>query len=1113
VMMNCPTVSPELFVRTDGQPMAFLMGPTGYERHQVKNIVEAGGGVILGQPTIAYRDHVIRLLVRTEMPIKKDQDMYDYKYILHCAEKDELLPNLCDYRVTSHVPSVFQSYNPLHILLGNLKWSEVPRKLVGEKVSDIEEEEDDATRLYENEYKHHKSQKLPYSKKEQQEVVDWIVKYSAYKLLRGNLVWKRMEYLGVGRGRSWQSLRQHFLKVVITQIHTYGLSRSEVTKFKVGLGLLEEVPDSGTEFETREEAQARIKATGLKPISPKRKEMRKARESKTRSESSSSSSTSPSNVDRRRVIKGRRSKVPADKDDQTPRSSTTESVEKILPPLKRKGTEELSQDNQHIFHGKSPVKVSGVIPLTVGYHAEKSPAIVDVGQDPELELLLDQSVVPRDLGDRFPSSESEEVAGVLRKRVAPNKRKLFSDTYLDSVVEEETDVFAPSPLKKKSIGKNNLGVTLEMPSTEEFIEGLKEAALEVSNDSIAGGVTSTQNGLHIAGEEAEEQLINDEVFEDSDLNQNLVISESGGSVSAAGVQAAPAQAERSPSPPVRHSQLQPLHLGSPQQSQTVTSPRQSPQHISSHLQSESLPASPNQSDSLNLLAPDPTVDPSTYTLSQAVTDLEDMPVVEPRENTAQEDDDEPVNTADLVDALTSIGEKAPGAGMAVADDVPSNPLSNQPLPRVSNRRGRSEAAVPVPTISGVVPSMADQGQDQASIPADRNSGEQNQVYDFASDDDEAFKDPVMTGAASKHRRDDRKRKCVDTPKSGPCKRRGESSVKKGNNMKGVETHVGFSKGGELHMVVNNLPCDPSDIDSEDIELIRTGRERTDFRQFDKKNENANSDESVVDINGSDPEEDLDDNFVRSVRSREKVDVENPKPGPSKVGRNDPKGGRKKVKLKLKLITLRKENGKEKQGKAGRFVREGDYNDRFRLPYSRREEESIVQYFLCEGGYKYRKGNRVWQMMEEAGVCHGRTWQSMKQRWEKFLCRSLDKFGVTPKDLEMKDAQDGSETDEGSTEGSPANSSVRGFRSNANYYTTVEDLKILEFMVTNRRFDVGGRAMWETMESRAVLPGRSWHSIKERFRKVIIKNIRSYGLSEETIEMFSTKSRPDRLDTV
>ena len=208
--------------------------------------------------------------MRTEIPIKKDQDMYDYKYILDCAEKAKLLPNLGDYRVTSHVPSVFQSYNPLDILLGNLKWSEVPRKEVGEKVSDIEE--DDATRLYENEYRHHKSQRMPYSKKEQQGVVDWIVKYSAYKLLKGNIVWQRMEYLDVGRGRSWQSLKENFRKVVIAQIHTYGLSRSEMIKFKVGMGLLEEVLDSGTEFETREAAEARIKSIGLKQNSPKRKE-------------------------------------------------------------------------------------------------------------------------------------------------------------------------------------------------------------------------------------------------------------------------------------------------------------------------------------------------------------------------------------------------------------------------------------------------------------------------------------------------------------------------------------------------------------------------------------------------------------------------------------------------------------------------------------------------------------------------------------------------------------------------------------------------------------------------------------------------------------------------
>jgi hypothetical protein len=38
---------------------------------QVKQLVEAGGGVILNQPTLAYRDYMIRLLVRDFMLTKK----------------------------------------------------------------------------------------------------------------------------------------------------------------------------------------------------------------------------------------------------------------------------------------------------------------------------------------------------------------------------------------------------------------------------------------------------------------------------------------------------------------------------------------------------------------------------------------------------------------------------------------------------------------------------------------------------------------------------------------------------------------------------------------------------------------------------------------------------------------------------------------------------------------------------------------------------------------------------------------------------------------------------------------------------------------------------------
>ena len=74
---------------------------------------------------------------------------------------------------------------------------------------------------------------------------------------------------------------------------------------------------------------------------------------------------------------------------------------------------------------------------------------------------------------------------------------------------------------------------------------------------------------------------------------------------------------------------------------------------------------------------------------------------------------------------------------------------------------------------------------------------------------------------------------------------------------------------------------------------------------------------------------------------------------------------------MKLITVEKEHLKGNERKRGRFVREGEFDDKFRLPYTNREEEAIINYLLEEGGYKLRRGNRIWERMEEKGICPGR----------------------------------------------------------------------------------------------------------------------------------------------
>ena len=183
-----------------------------------------------------------------------------------------------------------------------------------------------------------------------------------------------------------------------------------------------------------------------------------------------------------------------------------------------------------------------------------------------------------------------------------------------------------------------------------------------------------------------------------------------------------------------------------------------------------------------------------------------------------------------------------------------------------------------------------------------------------------------------------------------------------------------------------------------------------------------------------------------------------------------------------------------------------YKNRYRQTYNSREEEALVKYFLTNGGYSRKGGNKVWQKMEEDWICPGRTWQSMRERFEKSILPDLKRFGVTHQQL--------LDVDLNSKENLDINTSiVRGFRQNANYYDKDEDMKILNFIIENKRFnDLGGNDVWKVMQDRKILDGRSWHSMKERFRKVILKNIDSYGLHSDMSKAFKNlnKKRQKRM---
>ena len=81
----------------------------------------------------------------------------------------------------------------------------------------------------------------------------------------------------------------------------------------------------------------------------------------------------------------------------------------------------------------------------------------------------------------------------------------------------------------------------------------------------------------------------------------------------------------------------------------------------------------------------------------------------------------------------------------------------------------------------------------------------------------------------------------------------------------------------------------------------------------------------------------------------------------------------------------------------------EFNRKFRAPYSRMEEQAIIDFLLERGGFGLRKGTRVWRWMEEENICPGRSALALKQQFLQHVMKRLGDFGVTEK--ELMDADD------------------------------------------------------------------------------------------------------------
>jgi len=175
------------------------------------------------------------------------------------------------------------------------------------------------------------------------------------------------------------------------------------------------------------------------------------------------------------------------------------------------------------------------------------------------------------------------------------------------------------------------------------------------------------------------------------------------------------------------------------------------------------------------------------------------------------------------------------------------------------------------------------------------------------------------------------------------------------------------------------------------------------------------------------------------------------------------------------------------------------SDKFRKGYSRAEVMALINFFKEQGLYFMKSGTQVWKIIEKASICPGRSWQSLKSFFLKYVVPQLPSFGATEKEL---DDQARRINDMGRWrfgEGSSRNVEIV-----ASFYSMAEDKKILNYIIDLGRVEevglsLGGNRFWKMLEKKSVVVGRSWQSMKERFRKKIVKNLDNYGLSDSDMD--------------
>ncbi|XP_039282661.1 uncharacterized protein LOC111046294 isoform X2 [Nilaparvata lugens] len=252
-------VSPFLFRNVNLEPLTFVLMLNDFNLElKAKDIISKGGGLVYSSQRLM--DPYSIVLVKGSSIVRAHVGpVFTIQFLIACIRRNKIV-NINNYMKTCNNAPQLHKFDFMDVVyFKRINWSEVPEhiilnkklvvskgktnlvsgesseKIVSLDLTTIDDSSDDSlqeTPVIKNKQVS-KHTRMAYSSVEDANIVKYLVDKKAYGSIKGQMIWKSMEKKNVCPLRTWQSMKEHFLKKLLPHIDYFSfLTDNQKKKFK-----------------------------------------------------------------------------------------------------------------------------------------------------------------------------------------------------------------------------------------------------------------------------------------------------------------------------------------------------------------------------------------------------------------------------------------------------------------------------------------------------------------------------------------------------------------------------------------------------------------------------------------------------------------------------------------------------------------------------------------------------------------------------------------------------------------------------------------------------------------------------------------------------------------